>query len=220
MEKKTSFGALNLIVFIFSIIALFALTIETFFKLPPETSKILGYLDYGICIFFLAEFFYRLFTAKSKLEYLKWGWIDLLSSIPTIDVLRLGRLFRIIRIIRVIRTFKSVTHLLSHIFRNKVKGTMSSTIILAVLMLLFSSLAILEVENSPSSNIKTAEDALWWSYTTITTVGYGDKYPVTTEGRFIAIVLMTFGVGMFGTFTAFVASLFVRSEEEKAEQKS
>lgn len=214
MEKKTTLSGLNLIVFIFSIIALCALTIETFFNLPPETSKILGYLDYGICIFFLGEFFYRFFTASSKLEYLKWGWLDLLSSIPTVDILRLGRLFRVIRIIRILRTFKSITQLLGHIFRNKVKGTVSSTLILAVLMLLFSSLAILEVEKSPSSNIKTAEDALWWSYTTITTVGYGDKYPVTTEGRFIAIVLMTFGVGMFGTFTAFIASLFVRSEEK------
>ena len=215
MKKKTTLSGLNLIVFVFSIIALGALTIETFFKLPPETSKILSYLDYGICMFFFGEFFYRLFTATSKLEYLKWGWLDLLSSIPTVDILRLGRLLRVIRIIRVIRTFKSITQLLGHIFRNKVKGTISSTFILAVLMLLFSSLAILEVEKSPSSNIKTAEDALWWSYTTITTVGYGDKYPVTTEGRFIAIVLMTFGVGMFGTFTAFIASLFVKSEEEK-----
>lgn len=72
-------------------------------------------------------------------------------------------------------------------------------------MVIFSAIAILQVERDPNSNIKTAEDALWWSYVT-TTVGYGDRYPVTTEGRLIASVLMTAGVGLFGTFTAYIAS--------------
>ena len=76
-------------------------------------------------------------------------------------------------------------------------------------MVIFSSIAILQVETDPNSNIKTAEDAIWWAYVTITTVGYGDKFPVTTEGRIIAAVLMTVGVGLFGTFTAFLASWFV-----------
>ena len=71
------------------------------------------------------------------------------------------------------------------------------------------AIGILQVEKDPNSNIKTAEDALWWAYVTITTVGYGDKYPVTTEGRLIAVVLMTGGVGLFGTFTAYIASWFV-----------
>ena len=54
-----------------------------------------------------------------------------------------------------------------------------------------------------------AEDAIWWSYVTITTVGYGDKFPVTTEGRIIGSILMTTGVGIFGTFTALVSSWFI-----------
>jgi len=76
-------------------------------------------------------------------------------------------------------------------------------------MILFSSIAILQVEQDANSNIKTAEDATWWAYVTITTVGYGDKYPVTTKGRIIAALLMTVGVGLFGTFTAYLASWFV-----------
>lgn len=78
-------------------------------------------------------------------------------------------------------------------------------------MIIFSSIAILQVETKEASNIKTAEDALWWSYVTITTVGYGDKFPVTTEGRIIAMLLMTVGVGLFGTFTGYVASWLVES---------
>ena len=87
-------------------------------------------------------------------------------------------------------------------------------------MLLFSSVAILQFESSdPNSNIKTAGDAIWWSYVTITTVGYGDKYTVTTEGRVIAAILMTVGVGIFGTFTAYISSLFVKDNANHSNEK-
>ena len=78
-----------------------------------------------------------------------------------------------------------------------------------MLLIIFSAIAILEVETDANGNIKTAEDAIWWSYVTITTVGYGDKFPITTEGRIIGAILMTTGVGIFGTFTALVSSWFI-----------
>lgn len=65
------------------------------------------------------------------------------------------------------------------------------------------------------SNIHNAGDALWWAFVTITTVGYGDFYPVTYEGRIVAAVLMTAGVGLFGTFTGFVASWFLEEDSDK-----
>lgn len=74
--------------------------------------------------------------------------------------------------------------------------------------------AILQLENDPNSNIKTAEDALWWSNVTITTVGYGDKFPVTTSGRILGAALMTVGVGIFGTLTALMASWFVEGKKK------
>jgi voltage-gated potassium channel len=87
--------------------------------------------------------------------------------------------------------------------------------VIAILMIIFSSIAILQVETDPNSNIKNAEDAIWWSFVTITTVGYGDKFPVTTEGRIIAAFLMTVGVGLFGTFTGFVASWFMGTNNKE-----
>lgn len=214
MENDSKLDFLNVLVFILTIYVLGALIVDTFFDLSSETSKLLNYFDYIICLFFFVEFLYRFLKSSNKTNFMKWGWIDLLACIPMIDFLRAGRLLRLIRLFRIIRAFKTTKQFIHHIFSNKAKGTLTSVAILAVLLIIFSSIAILEFEDNPSSNIKTAEDAIWWTYSTITTVGYGDKYPVTLEGRIIAMVLMTFGVGLFGTFTAYISSLFVAQKEK------
>ncbi|HLN96237.1 MAG TPA: potassium channel family protein, partial [Flavobacterium sp.] len=133
--------------------------------------------------------------------------------IPMVDFLRAGRLLRIIRLFRIIRAFRTTKGVIDHLFSNKAKGALTSVSLIAVLLVIFSAIAILQVEKEPTSNIKTAEDAIWWAYVTITTVGYGDKFPVTTEGRIIAAILMTAGVGLFGTFTAYVSSWFVTEKK-------
>lgn len=195
---------------ILSIYVLVALFIDTVFRLDEETSHLLQLIDFGICLIFLVDFCIQLYRAESKLAYLKWGWIDLLASIPMVDAFRVGRLFRLVRILRIFKAFKSLKEFIEAFYSDRVRGTVSSAGLIAVLMVIFSSISILQVETDPDSNITSAGDALWWSYVTITTVGYGDLYPVTLEGRLIAVALMTTGVGLFGTFTAYVASLFVK----------
>lgn len=196
----------DLLIIILSFYVLGALVIETFFKLPRETARILYILDNVICVFFLVDFFVRLIKAENKWKFLKWGWIDLISSIPAFEG---GRIFRVIRLVRILRAFRSFSHIVQFIYHNRKHGTFTTVCLLSVLVVIFSSIAILQVEVAPNSNIRTAEDALWWSYVTITTVGYGDKYPVTTGGRIIAAVLLTAGVGLFGTFTGLVSSWFI-----------
>lgn len=208
-DEKNSLSPLNIIVLVLSIYVLAALLVDTFFKLSVEVSRVLDLVDNCICVFFLIEFCIRFYQADNKLKFMKWGWIDLISSIPTFDFIRAGRALRLIRLLRVLRAFRSTRHLVNHIYKNKTQGAFSTVSVIAVLMVIFSAIAILQVEDDPNSNIKTAEDAIWWAYVTITTVGYGDKFPVTTEGRIIAAALMTLGVGLFGTFTGFLASWFV-----------
>ena len=208
---REELGLLNILVFVLSIFALISLFVDFAFRLSPELSKLLHVLDNVVCIVFLIDFFVRLKNAPDKKEFLKWGWIDFVSSIPALGMARFGRIFRLLRIVRVIRAFQSTKHVFNYLFRNRIQGTFTSVVTFAVITILFSSIAMLEVEaKAPHANIKTAEDALWWSYATITTVGYGDKFPVTTTGRIIAAVLMTVGVGLFGTFTAYVASWFIQ----------
>jgi voltage-gated potassium channel len=199
-----------------------ALFITTVFTISPQTNSILNSLDTLICLVFIGDFTLNLYQAKDKWKYLRWGWIDLISSIPMLDIFRTGRLIRIIRILRVLRGVRSTKMLLQFIFRHRAQGAFTTVAILAFLMVTFSSIAILNVETTEGANIKTAEDALWWSFATITTVGYGDRYPVSTEGRIIGAGLMVMGVGLFGTFTAFVASWFVeggKKENDELEEK-
>jgi voltage-gated potassium channel len=217
--SSTKFGPLNLVVLLLSVYILIALFIDTLFTLSPEVSRVLNFVDNGICIFFLVEFIIRFYQAENKWKFMKWGWIDLISSIPNIDVLRAGRTLRLIRIVRILRAFRSTRHLVNHFFQNRAQGAFTTVSILAVILIIFSSISILQFENEPNSNIKTAEDAIWWSYVTITTVGYGDKFPVTTGGRIIAAVLMTAGVGLFGTFTAYISSWFLAGKQQHVEQE-
>ena len=214
-EEKEKLRFLDILIIVLSVYVLIALIIDVFLKLPPEISRVLMIIDDGICVIFLIDFVNRFVRAGNKLRFMRWGWIDLISSIPYIAVLRAGRLFRLVRLLRVLRAFRSTRILIHHIFKSKVKGTMTAVGIITVLIIIFSSISILIVETAPESNIKSAEDAVWWTVVTVTTVGYGDKYPVTTEGRIIGIVVMIAGVGLIGTYTGFIASLFVGENRDK-----
>ena len=213
-NQTNNLGYLNILVLILSIYVLGALLIDSIFQLPPEVSKVLDITDNIICGVFFIDFCVRFYKSENKLKFMHWGWIDLISSIPALDILRAGRALRLIRLLRIIRAFKSIKNIVNHIFKNRANGAVTSVSIIGILLIIFSSIGILQVENAPESNIKTAEDALWWAYETITIVGYGDKFPVTTEGRLIAAVLMIAGIGLFGTFTAFVSSWFVTGKKQ------
>jgi voltage-gated potassium channel len=197
---------------------LLALAAQTFLRLSASTNAILDHLDDGICLIFFVDFFVSLFTARNRLAYLKWGWIDLISSIPMIDMFRAGRIARIIRILRAFRGVRSARFVADYLIHQRANGAFFGVALLSILLMLFSSIAILQFENTAEANIRTPQDALWWAFTTVTTVGYGDKFPVTTEGRMIAAVLMTAGVGIFGSFTGLVASWILTPSKKDGQQ--
>ncbi|MDN4165232.1 ion transporter [Cytophagales bacterium LB-30] len=202
-------GFLDLLILLLSFYVFGALLIEFFVKLEPEMSRLLMMIDTLICFVFFIDFLRLFIRAENKWHFMKWGWIDLIACIPSIDILRAGRILRLVRIFRIIKAFRTLNQFYNVWFANRARGTFSTVGIMAVLLLVFSSIAILQVESGLNSNIKTAEDALWWSFVTITTVGYGDFYPTTTEGRLIASVLMLGGVSLFGTLSGFLSSWFL-----------
>lgn len=209
-------GVFQLVVLVLSIVVLGAIFVDTAFKLPPEVSKILDWIDTAVCCLLLVDFGIRFRKAESKLEFMKWGWIDLLASIPNVPFLRIGRMVRILRILRLLRALRA-THRVSHILlRDKLRGGVASVFLTFLLLVMFASVGILVCERSSAdAKIRTGEDAIWWSVATITTVGYGDLYPVTAEGRVLAMILMIAGVGMFGAVTGVVASVIVGDKKKE-----
>ena len=218
-QETTELSFFQCLILILSVYVLGALFVQTVFNIPPAVNLLLNRIDFAICLIFIADFFVRLNRAPSKFAFLKWGWIDLASSIPMFEFLRWGRLVRIIKIFRILRAFRSTKVLINYLFQNRAKGTFATVATISLIMVIFSSIAILNLENTADANIKTPSDALWWAFATITTVGYGDRFPVTHEGRLVAAILMTTGVGLFGTFTAYVASLFMEAENQKDEDE-
>ena len=219
--QRPQFNELNPFQFVILVLSLFVLAaigIELVVDLPPEMSRVLGWIDNGVCAVFFIDFVIRFRAAESKLAFMKWGWIDLLASIPAIEALRWARIFRVVRILRLLRAVRSLRALLEILFRNRTGGGVASVSMITFLVLALCSSGILLAERSPESSIVTAEDAVWWSITTITTVGYGDLYPVTLPGRLIAAALMFTGVGLFGTLSGVIAGFFLggRKREEEA----
>lgn len=159
---------------------------------------------------FLADFFYRFFTTDNKSGYFfrGFGWADLLSSLP-LPQFKILRVFRLWRVIRLFIKF-GARNLLNEFITHRAENALFTVVFLVMCVLEFGSLAVLKAEaNAPNANITSASDAIWWAYVTITTVGYGDKFPTTNWGRIVGIFVMTAGVGLFGTLSGFLANKFL-----------
>lgn len=214
MEDSEAKGPYVIFMLVLSILSLVALGFSASGGLSKDQTSILQIADTVVCGLFLIDFLVTLYKAPDRLKYfVRWGWLDLLSSIPMIDALRVTRLARIFRILRLVRGIKATKILAQFILSRRAESAFLAVSLISLLLLVVSSIAILHFETSPESNIKSAEEAVWWAITTITTVGYGDMFPITSEGRVIASVLMVCGVGLFGTLSGFIASWFLKPAE-------
>ncbi|MDA7899302.1 potassium channel family protein [Pirellulales bacterium] len=195
---------------IISLIGLFSVLLvgaEALIDPKSEMHHLFQSFDFAICILLLMDFVGALIAAPNKWHYFKtWGWLDLISSIPAIPLFRCGRIVRLIRVIRIIRSVKATRLVASTFFAKKGENTLLGMVLVTLILIVTCSATVLHFERLGEGNILTADDALWWSVATVTTVGYGDKYPITVEGRFVAGLLMVAGVGLFGLFSGFIAS--------------
>src|SRR5262245_38255567 len=118
--------------------ALGALAAQSLVRLSPGTRTILDYADYAVCAMFLIDFGVSLLLAPSRWEYLRtWGWLDLLSSIPTIDIARLGRLARVLRIFRVLRGLRATKLLASIVVQRRAENVCLAASLVALLLVVF-----------------------------------------------------------------------------------
>ena len=212
--------AYTLFILFISIFSILLIGIITLVPISPENLKIIEFLDYVICAIFFVDFLFTFVRAENKRRYFfTWGWFDLLSSIPAVYFLRYFRFARILRIGRVLRGVRAGKIITSFVMGNRAQSGIIGALVMTVLLIFIGSISVLQLEQGLGGNINTAEDALWWAATTMTTVGYGDKYPLTSEGRIIAAVLMFAGIGLFGVVSGFVASFFIAPSSKEGEKE-
>lgn len=179
-------------------------------RLDPSTRTVLDALSWTVWGAFAIDLIIRLVLADNRRAYAMRHWYDVaLVALPLLRPLRLLRLLALLRILD-----RSAANNLAGRVLVYVAGAASAAVGLG-------ALAVLDAEREiPEANITTIGDALWWACTTVTTVGYGDRYPLSTEGRFVGVALMVFGIGVVGAVIASVTSwILARVQAERSEQR-
>jgi voltage-gated potassium channel len=177
-----------------------------FVPFASKTRQVVILADAFFSVIFLVDFAYRFLRARSRRNYFFkcGGWLDLIGSLP-LPLVRLLRLFRVRRTVE----SSSVRGIFRELYRRRAESAVLLVILLVLIAAEFGALAVLAFERHyPRANIKTGGDALWWAYVTMTTVGYGDEYPISPGGRIVGIVMMTLGLALFGTLTGYLATSF------------
>jgi voltage-gated potassium channel len=205
------------------VLTVFALGIMVLLLLPLDeaTDSALLFYDNLICVVFLVDFATNLANSHPKRDYFitRRGWLDLLGSIPTLGFVPAVGLLRLARISRLLRATNMLgrsnrKQLVSDVLRNRGEYAIFITVLSALVVLSVSTILVLQFESrSADANITTGGDALWWAFVTITTVGYGDQYPVTSLGRAVGVFVMFAGVGIIGSLASILASFLVPQPE-------
>jgi voltage-gated potassium channel len=179
----------------------------------PAIGDSLNAVDYTVWAVFVVEYLVKFYLAPDRRWFVRTHLVDLVVIlVPFLRPLRLARVLRLLRLVRVATTLGQILRRARSILTHK--GL--HFVLLSVVLIVFAAAALeLGFEHTfAGSNIHDFGDALWWAVVTVTTVGYGDRFPVTAAGRGVAVVLMLVGIGLVGAVTATVASYFVEQRQD------
>jgi voltage-gated potassium channel len=212
-EHENSYNIFVLVLTLFSL----AIMVVLLLPIDNDTRDLLTLYDNVICFIFLGDFAMNLAGSRPKRAYFigQRGWLDLLGSIPSVGVFQLGALLRLARLSRLARIGKLLSGknrkaLVADVMHNRGQYATFITILAAGMVLSVASVLVLQFESgSPDANITTGGDAIWWGIVSLTTVGYGDFFPVTFLGRLTGVSLMVAGIGIIGALASILASLLV-----------
>ena len=178
-------------------------------RLPSAWVRFFGVLAWATWSLFVVDYLVRIYLAPNRKEYVVRHWYDFV-----VLVLPLWHPFRLLRLAALLRVLnRNAAHSL--------RGKVATYVVLGSSFFGFcGALAVLQAERpDPNANIKSIGDALWWAIATMTTVGYGDRYPVTMTGRLVAVTLMIGGIAVLGLTTATVASWLVERVSSRDENQ-
>ena len=174
-----------------------------------DTKAVANIMDGPITMIFLLDFTNRLLRSHPRRVYFieQRGWLDLLGSLPAF--FKLFRLFRLTRVYKLLSEY-GIKNIVRAFIKDRANNALLVVVFVVLLILEFGSMVVLHFEaDAPGANITTGGDAIWWAFVSITTVGYGDKFPVTPGGRVTATLILAAGVGMFGVLSGFLANFFL-----------
>jgi voltage-gated potassium channel len=185
---------------------LFALALPLLVDLTPTGRRALTYVNAAVWLVFAVDYLIRLYLARQRWAFIKSHVADLV--VVLVPMLRPLRVLRLMRLMGAAGLAKRVA---TSSQRSLHERTTAYMLLCAVLALIVAAVGVYDAERkAPEGNIDSFGDALWWAATTVTTVGYGDQFPTTVTGRFIAVGLMLVGIALLGVITASVAAWFVR----------
>ena len=214
----------------FTIIAsVISFSLETLPDLPPNTTTALSALEYVFVAIFTFEYVMRVITAENPLKFIFsfYGIIDLLAVAPFylgglvgLETVRLLRLFRLIRVLKLMRYGGALKRFYTAIEESREELTIFFAATMIIIFLAAVGIYHFEHEAQPEA-FRSVFDALWWSVVTLTTVGYGDLYPITDGGRLFTFFILIAGLGLIAVPTGILASALnsVRREEEQEEKE-
>ena len=212
----------ELLFMVLALVSVSLIVIEMVGELNPHQTELFERVDLVIASIFLVEFIWRLWRAEDRKRFWARSWWELLAAIPiTTDMARALRGVRLLRVIRLIRLLRIIRlgvrlHIILTRMRAFGEATHLVTISVTVTTIVFGgAVGFHYFEFGQNPNVKSFWDSAWWSLITVTTVGYGDIFPVTPEGRIIAAGLLVVGLAAFGVFTAALASWMTRKSERQ-----
>ena len=204
-------------IILLTLVSVGLLVFELSADLLAEHVALIHTIDLIVALIFLSDFIIGMYLADSRKKYFKQNWPDLLASIPiTEGMFRSLRALRILRLVRIIRVIARVRRIgvLADRMADKSSQYVYASAITAVVVL-SGAVAFFSMEFGINPQVNNFFDAVWWAVVTATTVGYGDIYPITWEGRIIGMLLMIFGIGLVGTIAGFVGSHFLERKRGK-----
>ena len=216
MKADNKIDLFEFTVLSFTVYILFSIVWQTFWNVDREVAKILDLFDLISCIIFLVDWFGRLRYSDKKLKFALINSLDLIASIPLLflfDYFKEYEFIRFIQFIKIIKIIGGVSRIVYYIKTDQIYSFKLLYSLFFIAIIISAPILILEVERG-IGNIKTAEQSLWWTYCTFTTIGYGDFFPSTTAGRVIAVLVSLGGIGMFGMISSLILEHFTKHKND------
>jgi voltage-gated potassium channel len=211
-DDKTGYEKVGFLDLYASFVALYSIVligIGFFIHLMPEVQRMFRWVDNGICALFIFDLVKRWREEDYKIGFWRRSWIDAVACIPMMPWLRWCRAVRMIRILRIVRSGKRLHIVHTQLTKDRRVSASAVSFYIFFSMIMVCAPAILITEcGEPGSNLNASGDAIWWVFETMSTVGYGDFFPVTIAGRVVGAITMSLGVAMFGAMTATVLANF------------